>query len=42
MASTNQALDLEGIHREMHGIADQIKIMNEINARLDHLDLYKN
>ena len=28
MENTNQALDLEGIHREMHGIAEQIRIMN--------------
>ncbi|GFS31377.1 autoinhibited Ca(2+)-ATPase, isoform 4 [Actinidia rufa] len=34
MESTGQALNLEGIHREMHGIAEQIRIMNEINARL--------
>ena len=34
MANTNQALDLEGIHHEMHGITEQIRIMNEINARL--------
>ncbi|GFZ21661.1 hypothetical protein Acr_29g0008230 [Actinidia rufa] len=34
MANTNQALDLKGIHREMHGIIEQIRIMNEINARL--------
>ncbi|GFY95612.1 hypothetical protein Acr_10g0009970 [Actinidia rufa] len=32
--NTSQALDLEGIHREMHGIAEQIRIMNEINAHL--------
>ncbi|GFZ01116.1 hypothetical protein Acr_14g0007510 [Actinidia rufa] len=30
----SQALDLEGLHREMHGIAEQIRIMNENNARL--------
>ena len=34
MANTSQALDLEGIHREMHGIAEQIRVMNEINVRL--------
>lgn len=34
MASVGQAPDLEGIHREMHEIAEQIRIMNEINARL--------
>ncbi|GFZ03500.1 hypothetical protein Acr_16g0001240 [Actinidia rufa] len=34
MANTSQAPDLEGIHREMHGITKQIRIMNKINARL--------
>lgn len=34
MASASQAPDLEGIHREMHGISEQIKIMNELNAHL--------
>ena len=34
MAKISQALDLEGLHREMHGIAEQIRIMNENNARL--------
>ncbi|GFY96627.1 hypothetical protein Acr_11g0009330 [Actinidia rufa] len=34
MANISQAPNLENIHREMHGIAEQIKIMNEINARL--------
>ena len=34
MANTGQALDLKGIHCDMHGIAKQIRIMNEINARL--------
>ena len=34
MGNTNQALDLEGLHREMHGIAEQIRIMNENNIRL--------
>ncbi|GFY84520.1 hypothetical protein Acr_03g0012940 [Actinidia rufa] len=33
-ANAGQASDLEGIHCEMHGIAEQIRIMNEINARL--------
>ncbi|GFZ14445.1 RING/U-box superfamily protein [Actinidia rufa] len=38
MANTSQVLDLEGIiHHEMHGIAEQIRIMNEINARLVQL-----
>ncbi|GFZ07040.1 hypothetical protein Acr_18g0012100 [Actinidia rufa] len=34
MVNTSQASDLEGIHHEMHGIVEQIKIMNKINARL--------
>ena len=34
MADTNQAPDLEGLHREMHVVAEQIRIMNEINACL--------
>ena len=34
MANAGQALDLKGIHREMHGIVEQIRIMNVINARL--------
>ena len=34
MVNTSQALDLEGIHREIHGIVEQIRVMNEINARL--------
>ncbi|GFY94104.1 hypothetical protein Acr_09g0005500 [Actinidia rufa] len=34
MANTSQAQDLKGIHCEMHGIAEQIKIMNEINFSL--------
>ena len=34
MATTSQVLDLKGIHHEMHGIAEQIRIMNEINARV--------
>ena len=34
MDGTNQALDLEGIHDEMHDIVKQIRIMNELNARL--------
>ena len=33
-ASAGQALNLKGIHREKHGIAEQIRIMNELNARL--------
>ena len=34
MANPSQTLDLKGIHREMHGIAEQIKFKNEINAFL--------
>ncbi|GFZ10825.1 hypothetical protein Acr_22g0002230 [Actinidia rufa] len=34
MASNIQTLGLEGLHHEMYGIAEQIKIMNEINALL--------
>ncbi|GFS34936.1 hypothetical protein Acr_00g0036830 [Actinidia rufa] len=34
MENTRQTLDLEGLHYEMHGIAEQIRIMNESNARL--------
>ncbi|GFZ16789.1 hypothetical protein Acr_26g0000590 [Actinidia rufa] len=34
MANISQAPDLESIHYEMHGIAEQIRITNELNARL--------
>ncbi|GFS38857.1 hypothetical protein Acr_00g0059860 [Actinidia rufa] len=34
MASNNQAPDLEGLHCEMHGITEKIRIMNENNVRL--------
>ncbi|GFS33871.1 hypothetical protein Acr_00g0031010 [Actinidia rufa] len=34
MANTSQAPDLEGLHREIHGMAEQMRIMNENNARL--------
>ena len=34
MVNASHALDLEGLHREMHGIAEQIRIMNENNSRL--------
>ncbi|GFS38388.1 hypothetical protein Acr_00g0057190 [Actinidia rufa] len=37
MADTNQVLDLEGLHREIHGMAEQMRIMNENNARLVQL-----
>ncbi|GFZ06644.1 hypothetical protein Acr_18g0008140 [Actinidia rufa] len=36
MANTGQAPNLEGIHREMHGIIEQIRIMNELNVRMVH------
>ena len=40
MANTNQTPNLESIHCEMHGIAKQIRIMNENNARLiQHLTI---
>ncbi|GFY91570.1 hypothetical protein Acr_07g0017660 [Actinidia rufa] len=34
MSSNSQAPDLKGLHREMHGIAEHIRIMNKNNARL--------
>ena len=34
MINTIQALDLKGLYYEMHGIAKQIRIMNENNALL--------
>ncbi|GFZ09595.1 hypothetical protein Acr_21g0001940 [Actinidia rufa] len=37
MANTSQAPDLEGLHREIHGMAEQMRIMNENNARLVQL-----
>ena len=38
MANTSQAPDLDDLHREMHSIAEEIRIMNENNARLiEHL-----
>ncbi|GFY97755.1 hypothetical protein Acr_12g0002960 [Actinidia rufa] len=37
MANTSQAQDLEGLHREIHGMAEQMRIMNENNARLVQL-----
>ena len=36
MANAGQAPDLEDIHREMHGIDEQIRIINEINVCLVH------
>ncbi|GFS41571.1 hypothetical protein Acr_00g0075160 [Actinidia rufa] len=37
MANTSQAPDLEGLHREIHGIAKQMRLMNENNACLIQL-----
>ena len=34
MANTSQAPDLDGLHREIHNIVEQIRIMNQNNARL--------
>ncbi|GFY82417.1 hypothetical protein Acr_02g0006570 [Actinidia rufa] len=34
MANTSQTSDLEGLHREIHGMVEQMRIMNENNARL--------
>ena len=34
MANSNQVPNLKGIHRKMHDIAEQIRVMNELNARL--------
>ena len=34
MANTSQASDLEGLHREIHGMGKRMRIMNENNARL--------
>ncbi|GFS37266.1 hypothetical protein Acr_00g0051020 [Actinidia rufa] len=37
MANTSQALDQEGLYHEIHGMAKQIRMMNENNARLIQL-----
>ncbi|GFY89053.1 hypothetical protein Acr_06g0009930 [Actinidia rufa] len=37
MANTSQVLDLEGLHREIHDMAEQMRIMNENNGRLMQL-----
>ncbi|GFS31527.1 hypothetical protein Acr_00g0017880 [Actinidia rufa] len=37
MANPGQILDLEGLHREIHGMAEQMRIMNENNGRLMQL-----
>ena len=34
MANTSQPLDLKRLHREIHGMAEQMRIMNENNACL--------
>ncbi|GFZ18326.1 hypothetical protein Acr_27g0000650 [Actinidia rufa] len=37
MANTNQVPDLKGLHREIHDMAEQMRIMNENNGRLMQL-----
>ncbi|GFZ00821.1 hypothetical protein Acr_14g0004560 [Actinidia rufa] len=37
MANPSQAPDLEGLHREIHDMAEQMRIMNENNGRLMQL-----
>ncbi|GFZ16797.1 hypothetical protein Acr_26g0000670 [Actinidia rufa] len=37
MANTSQVPDLEGLHREVHVMAEQMRIMNENNGRLMQL-----
>ncbi|GFZ06729.1 hypothetical protein Acr_18g0008990 [Actinidia rufa] len=37
MANTSQDLDLEGLHRGIHGMAEQMRVMNKNNARLIQL-----
>ncbi|GFY85672.1 hypothetical protein Acr_04g0004100 [Actinidia rufa] len=37
LANTSQVLDLEGLHREIHGMAEQMRLMNENNVRLIQL-----
>ncbi|GFS37177.1 hypothetical protein Acr_00g0050430 [Actinidia rufa] len=37
MANTSQVPDLEGLHREVHDMAEQMRIMNENNGRLMQL-----
>ncbi|GFZ14623.1 hypothetical protein Acr_24g0008130 [Actinidia rufa] len=37
MANPGQIPDLEGLHREIHGMAEQMRIMNENNGRLMQL-----
>ncbi|GFY91595.1 hypothetical protein Acr_07g0017910 [Actinidia rufa] len=37
MANTSEVPDLEGLHHEIHGMAEQMRVMNENNARLIQL-----
>ncbi|GFS36147.1 hypothetical protein Acr_00g0044360 [Actinidia rufa] len=37
MANTSQVPNLEGLHHEIHGMAEQMRVMNENNARLIQL-----
>ncbi|GFS43263.1 hypothetical protein Acr_00g0084440 [Actinidia rufa] len=37
MANTSQVLDLESLHHEIHGMTEQMRVMNENNARLIQL-----
>ncbi|GFY93182.1 hypothetical protein Acr_08g0015780 [Actinidia rufa] len=37
MANTSQVPDLEGLHHEIHGMAEQMRVMNENNAHLIQL-----
>ncbi|GFZ09317.1 hypothetical protein Acr_20g0011250 [Actinidia rufa] len=37
MANASQAPDLEGLHHEIHGMPEQMRVMNENNARLIQL-----
>ncbi|GFY88643.1 hypothetical protein Acr_06g0005830 [Actinidia rufa] len=37
MANASQVPDLEGLHHEIHGMAEQMRVMNENNARLKQL-----
>ncbi|GFZ18916.1 hypothetical protein Acr_27g0006550 [Actinidia rufa] len=37
MANTSQVPDLEGLHHEIHGMAEQMRVMNENNACLIQL-----
>ncbi|GFS41537.1 hypothetical protein Acr_00g0074980 [Actinidia rufa] len=37
MANTSQALGLKGLHRDIHSMAEQMRVMNENNTRLIQL-----